>query len=420
MCLLVVSLILGTGVFFAYRAAGNYSITHFYMSESSVSRRCAAIYNEFRLYAIEKQLSSKDTAAVDAWLREHPYATVAVVRDGPGPASNSAPAVSNSVPGMRYYMRFTDGIYQLTIADSSETRQYFLCSVLAVVFGGLTVILMSYFYIRRITSRVTSLARDAEALGCGDLTREIPVSGSDEISLLAREMDDMRRSVLALIASEREARQANSSLVTAMSHDLRTPMTALIGYLELLKNSEYSDETQREKFTAAAYKKSMELKELTDELFRYFLVFGGESTPPELVDYDAVILMEQLLGESVIELRAEGYNIRVLRLQKSCSIKADVLSLKRIFDNMFSNIRKYADPARPVVIMFESIDERYLSVCFSNSIKKDLAEVERNRIGLKTCSKIAEQLGGTFKTSSDGEHFAAELILPSYPPLEEG
>ena len=86
---------------------------------------------------------------------------------------------------------------------------------------------------------------------------------------------------------------------------------------------------------------------------------------------------------------------------------------------MFSNIRKYADPSRPVVIMFESIDSRYLSVCFSNSIKRDLTQVERNHIGLKTCSKIAEQLGGTFKTSSDGEHFAAELILPSYPPLKD-
>lgn len=418
MCLFVSTLVLGIGVFFALRGFGSYCVKTYYMSDSAVLHRCSDIYNEFRLYVLEKQVSSRDVGAIELWNAEHPHSSVSV-SPGPSVGRKSSSASNSASTAGRYYVRFTDGICQVFISDSSEDRQYFLCNTLSAALSGFLILLLLYLNIRKISRRIAELSRNAQALGCGDLSHEIPVFGNDELSLLAREIDDMRRSILELVNSEREALSSNNSLVTTMSHDLRTPMTALIGYLELLKNSEYKDENQRQMFTESAYKKSMELKALTDELFRYFIVFGGEAEPPRLLEYNASILLDQLLGERIIELRLDGYNVRVMRFQKPCSIKADILSLKRIFDNIFSNIRKYAEPSRPVAIIFETIDDKYISVCFSNSIKKELIQLERNRIGLKSCSKIAEQLGGRFKTAVDAEHFAAELIMPAYPPLDE-
>ena len=422
--LLVCSLLFGIALFFACRAGGEYYIRNYYMSATSSAVRRAEIYNAFRSYVLENQLSSRDTQAINRWNKAHTYSSVSVQYDSGvfSPYNNSAASNSQNTPpvGMgKYYLRFTDGVYPISITDTSDEKQLLVCTASSVVAGALSVIFVVFFYVNHLTKRVTFLARSAQKLGAGDLESVIPARGKDEIAVLASEMDSMRRAVTQLISSECEARQANSSLITSMSHDLRTPMTSMIGYLELLKGGEFDSEQQREKFTDSAYKKAMELKELTDEMFRYFLVFGGQEVELTLEEYNATILLEQMLVEPVVELRDAGYNVHIARLASPCSIRVDILNLKRIFDNLFSNIRKYADPQRPIIIRIENPSSSVLSISFSNDIKKDISKTERNRIGLKTCSKIAEQMGGRFTHLSEGSRFAAELSLPAYPPADE-
>ena len=85
--------------------------------------------------------------------------------------------------------------------------------------------------------------------------------------------------------------------------------------------------------------------------------------------------------------------------------------LKRVTDNLLSNIEKYADPAARLTILAEREGER-LHVCFANRARRELARVESNHIGLRTCAKIMAQMAGGFKRYTENGKFTAEVILP--------
>ena len=171
-------------------------------------------------------------------------------------------------------MRFADGVYRVAIGDSSNVREDNINRILSVLLASIAFISIMFWYIRRLTNRIIRLSREAEAIGAGDLEAPITVKGEDELATLAVEMDSMRRSVIERMSGERRAWEANSELITAISHDIRTPMTALIGYLGLLNGNGVPDADRNRAFISSAYDKAMELKDLTDELFKYFLVFG--------------------------------------------------------------------------------------------------------------------------------------------------
>ena len=188
-------------------------------------------------------------------------------------------------------------------------------------------------------------------------------------------------------------------------------MTSLIGYLDLINEDGFRDPERSARFAASAYHKAMELKDLTDELFKYFLVFGRAELEMNREELDGILLMEQLLGEAQFELSDLGFTVQNQACEEACTISADPSYLKRVLDNLVSNIKKYADKNRPVVMLTELADA-YLSVCVSNTVRQDLERVESTKIGLRTCAKIMESMGGSFETQKDEEHFAAILKLP--------
>lgn len=127
--------------------------------------------------------------------------------------------------------------------------------------------------------------------------------------------------------------------------------------------------------------------------------------------YDARLLLEQLLGESRVQLQQQGFMVQLLLPQQEVQIEADVMYLKRVLDNLFDNIRKYADPAKPVAIA-ALIEDGALHICLSNSVNPASGRIESNKIGLRTCAKIMAQMAGGFKRYTENGKFTAEVILP--------
>ena len=257
----------------------------------------------------------------------------------------------------------------------------------------------------------TKMLEEAVVIGSGDLEAPITTAGGDEISVLATEMDNMRHAVIERMGNEKRAWEANSELITAISHDIRTPMTSLIGYLGLLTEGN-GDAESRERFAASAYAKALELKELTDELFKYFLVFGRSELEMERERYDARLLLEQLVGEAAFDLSDAGFEIRQIPFEGECTVVADAMYLKRVMDNLVTNAKKYADKKSPVVFLSE-LSEGRLSLCVSNVIAKNVSRVESTKIGLRTCTKIMQAMGGSFSSRIEDDHYSAEFSLPA-------
>ncbi|MBP3588495.1 MAG: HAMP domain-containing histidine kinase, partial [Clostridia bacterium] len=211
--------------------------------------------------------------------------------------------------------------------------------------------------------------------------------------------------------SEQDAWSANSGLITAISHDIRTPLTALMGYLDLLEGKQYQNEEQMARYLGASRDKARQLKELTDELFRYFLVFATPQVKMNKEPYDAVILMEQLLGEKVIRLQENGFTVQTIPLETECTVAVDVHYLQRALDNLFGNIEKHADRSKKVTVMVRRENEQ-LMIDLVNGVPDRPNPVESTKIGLQTCRKIIQDMGGLFETQTEDGKFLAEIALP--------
>ena len=423
MYMLLLSLMVAGAVFLTAYGMGTLLLDRIYMSPESVAARQAEIYSDFSRYVKANHVSGSDENAVTNWPGNDEYTTILIYRDEDLPTMGGSPAMGGaaysnanrlqyaSEYGRLYSMRFADGIYHIAIGDSSQVREDTLNRILAVILGAVSFLGVMLWYVRRLTWRVIRLSREADVIGDGDLEAPITLQGEDELAQLAQEVDSMRHSVIARMSGERKAWEANSELITAISHDIRTPMTALIGYLDLLNEDGFQNPERSARFAASAYQKAMELKDLTDELFRYFLVFGRAQVEMNKEELDGRLLLEQLLGEAQFDLSDAGFSIQRQDFEGACNIYADPLYLKRVLDNLVSNLKKYADKSQPVVFLTQ-LQNGVLSVCLSNTVRRDLHLVESTKIGLRTCEKIMQAMDGSFSVEKDEDHFAATFSLP--------
>ncbi len=414
----LLALAAGGLLFLALTRLGGYLIQERYMSPENVNRRKAQIFSEFNSFVGTQGISGRDTAAVARWTASHDYVTIFLFSTGReqqlysgGRLTPGAGSYDPQLHGRLYPVRFADGVYQVAIGDNSQVRQRQLVNIASFALAGACILLILLWYTGRLTRRIIALSKEASAVSAGDLERSIEAPGGDELSVLADSMDEMRRSVIERMGNEKRAWEANTELITAISHDIRTPMTAMIGYLGLLCGGT-EDETTRAQLASSAYVKAMELKDLTDQLFRYFLVYGKAELDLNLERMDARLLLEQLLGEMEFDLADAGYAMERRDFEGECMITVDPLFLKRVLDNLQSNIRKYADPEKPVEAV-STLNNGRLTLRVTNAVAELRTRKDSTRIGLRTCEKIMTALGGSFTVTNDGETFTAELTLPA-------
>lgn len=417
---LLAALAVGAGCYFGCYRLGVWTINHWYMSADAIEVRNQQHACSLQLYVESNGVSSRDTVAIGQWLRSEKNASVIVYQAEGDPyeagtwgtnqllddtTQNDLAALGYSF----YTLQFADGECRIAMCDYSESRLFGYTQFGALVVGFVVYSCIAIGFTRRLTRRVTRLSETVGAAGA--LNQTIPVVGTDELARLAASVNTMRDMILERTRNEQTAWQANSDLITAMSHDIRNPLTALLGYLDLAKNGQYRSEDELQSYLDAAYGKAEQLKTLTDELFRYSLLFGCKELPMQMEIYDARLLLEQLLGESRVQLQQQGFTVQLLLPQQEVQIEADVMYLKRVLDNLFDNIRKYADPAKPVAIA-ALIEDGALHICLSNSVNPASGRIESNKIGLRTCAKIMAQMAGGFKRYTENGKFTAEVILP--------
>ena len=183
-----------------------------------------------------------------------------------------------------------------------------------------------------------------------------------------------------------------------------------MGYLEIISDEALSPE-ERKAYLQICKNNAQRLKSLTDELFGFFLVFGKPTPDQQAEDFDAATLLDQVIVEHVMDLTQRGFRVETDMGEISGTLRVDLGHFRRIFDNLFSNVRKYADPDLPVSISLRNEREELL-VTISNHINQNQSRVESNRIGLQTCHKLVAAMGGEFSQHRTKETFMVEVVLP--------
>lgn len=409
-------------VFFGGNYAAEGAIARWYMNDAAVAGRNLEHLRSLQQYVTEYEVVSNDASALESWARTEENASVIVYRNGDEPYETGWWGTDQILEGVEqsdiselgygfFPLAFADGVFQVAMCDVSETDLYFVGKMSALGIAFVVFITIMLLFTHHITHKISRLSAAVNAVSSGEMEEPISCSGSDELAQLAQDVNHMRDAIADRAHGEQTAWQANSDLITALSHDIRNPLTSLIGYLELLEMEQERLPEELWQYVRSSLDKAYRLKDLTGEMFRCFLVFGRQEQDLQMETYDAQILLEQLLGEYVVELRSHGFRVNTITLQTPCRVRTDVRMLKRVVDNLMSNLEKYADPDEPLAIL-AGVEGGALHVCFANRTKKLSGQVESNRIGLRTCGAIMQLLGGEFCTYQEADGFTAELVLP--------
>ena len=282
---------------------------------------------------------------------------------------------------------------------------YILC-ILFISFSFYMILLQDF--IQKRVSSIQSLQTDVFSLAIGDWNHKIRVQDNDEIGQLAEDLNQMRLAFLATMENEQQARIANKELISSLSHDLRTPLTTLKGYLEIM-NLKKDDIDLRNQYLQKCLDKVEEITYLSNKMFEYSLVFSTEYSA-ELQDIPIQKVIDTLM-DHIQYLREMDLEIQYVPLQTNLSMQANFAMMQRILNNIFSNIQKYCDPWKEIII-HTTLEENQLVCSFSNSINHHLEKVESNGIGLKSVQKMVSIQHGTYFKDQSEELFTIVLKFP--------
>ena len=316
-----------------------------------------------------------------------------------------------------------DRYIQHHYTDAANQHIYYnIATIVSIVLAFVGFALVMWLYFFEITKRITRLAKEVTAVAEGDMTRTITAEGEDEITRLCADVEYMRSSMLENIEKERAALEANRELITAMSHDIRTPLTVLLGYIDIMKLNTHEDDMQQ--YIEASERTALRLKKMSDDMFSYVLVYGG-GIEISVQECDARTLVDQMLSGHVFLLREQGYTIDFNFEEEDNAFLSDVIvvtdppQLMRIVENIFSNIMKYADMEKPVSIYVGAdIDEMTIKV--SNYSRPNPDEAQKNGIGLRSCMKLANAMDVRFSSAEENGIFTSLMYVPRIPDITYG
>ena len=252
-------------------------------------------------------------------------------------------------------------------------------------------------------SYIWDIIKGIDALRLGEMDHLVSVEGNNELTRLAEAVNYLSITQKQVKEKERLLAEEKEQLIRTLSHDIRTPLTSIMAYSEFLAGNNDRPAQEQQGYAELIRVKAQQIKELTD-----ILLDGGRRNPERFED--SRLLMEQLVTEFE-ELLEEDFQI--LTDLKSCfsfSGSFDIQELRRIFDNLSSNIRKYADPLQPVFLSVRS-DSDQLVIYQKNYIFPGDEQKESYQMGLNSIRRIAHNYAGTVDVRRAESEFEITITL---------
>ncbi|WP_188540716.1 sensor histidine kinase [Paenibacillus segetis] len=231
-----------------------------------------------------------------------------------------------------------------------------------IIVGVPLFILFTLIISRDTMSDLHSISTGVQTISDGNLSYHIPVSRTDELGTLAVNINAMADKLESALQEERAAAKAKNELITGVSHDLRTPLTSVLGFLEYIEQDRYDNEIELRYYVNIAYEKSLTLKKLIDDLFEYTRVSGSE-LPLDLQPVDLGKLLEQLAEEFVPVLEQADMSYRIHINEGSLLVQGDADELVRLYENLFTNAVRYGKEGKILDISVYRKDDRVVATC---------------------------------------------------------
>ncbi|UVI30782.1 sensor histidine kinase [Paenibacillus spongiae] len=286
------------------------------------------------------------------------------------------------------------------------------------VTGVILFLVLFFYFSRSIIAYIEEITYGLREIADGKLTHRIPVKSADELGVVADIINHMAERLRQSIEEERSAVKAKNDLITGVSHDLRTPLTSIIGFLEYMENDRCRDEVEYRFYVNIVYGKALSLKKLIDDLFEYTRVTSNE-IPLHFERLDVGSVLRQLADEFVPMFERAGMTYHIKAGAEPLYIQADSDELVRVYENLFTNTIRYAKEGKRLDIEIAS-DEQDVVVTFRNYgapipamdlpyVFERFYRVDKSRskdtggsgLGLAITKSIVELHGGTITVTSN-------------------
>ena len=308
--------------------------------------------------------------------------------------------------------------------EKQHTAVVLLYLILGILLFSVTFMILQEPYIRYI-SRISEAVQNILE---GNLNTVIDVIGDDEFSSMAANLNHMAADIKKLMEKERESERTKNELITNVAHDLRTPLTSIIGYLELLAGNQQVPADMQHKYIEIAYGKSRRLQKLIEDLFGFTKLNCGKIAM-HVGQIDIVKLLGQLVEEAYPNFVEKGLSYDLQSNVPAKIINADGNLLARLFDNLIGNAIKYGADGKRVLVKIHAEGET-VTVSVTNYgyvipadelplIFNKFYRVEQSRssstggtgLGLAIAKEIVDMHGGTISVASDlnGTVFTVKL-----------
>ena len=296
-------------------------------------------------------------------------------------------------------------------------------AVLWLLSRGVLTIVILY-----LASSLRLLQKEGQAIADGQtdykgkpIPRWLPALKKHEDNL-----QSIQSGIQKAVDEQTRAERMKTELITNVSHDIKTPLTSIVNYVDLREKEDIQPEKAKE-YVDVLNRQSARLKKLTEDLVEASKASSG-SLPVHLAPTDVNVLLSQLAGDYIEKLEGAQLEPIFHPAPSQPVIQADGQLLSRVLGNLFSNICKYAMPGTRVY--FESTaDEKTVSLTFKNISKYELnipaeelmarfvrgdraRHTEGSGLGLSIAQSLTELQGGTFRIEIDGDLFKAVVTFP--------
>lgn len=383
--------------------------------------------NDLQDYVTENQVSATDSQALSQWMRGKPLTLMEIYRSNVLVYSSYA-SYSLAVEGddftwtategeetptydwISYYsVEFSDGWGDVVLYSNDLYRYSTYATIAEVILCAVLFLAGFLIAFQRTVSYMRQISLEIQAMEGGDLNQPVTVRGDNDLTALAESLDAMRLAFRAQRERESSTYAANQALISQMSHDLRTPLTTLLIYTEILRYGKYQGEDQLRGYLDKIDEKAQQIKQLAENLLEYSLASqkrAVEMEPPA----PAAEIFRPLLQETATFLEQYGYAFHWDLDFGEGRVAVHTPYLRRILDNLSSNILKYASLQEPISIQARE-QEGVLALSFCNGLK-DRDEPAGTCVGLSSVEAMMEKMGGSSHAEQTGAAFQITLLFP--------
>ena len=301
-----------------------------------------------------------------------------------------------------------------------------LCTLLAATgWGALIVLILIFAFVPVQLRKYAELKRGIREVKAGNYDYNIPIYSNGELDRLSMDINSIADAQEIVVANELHNQRLKSELISHVSHDLRTPLTSMVSYLDLLK-FEGLDSEKAPEYLDIITDKTNRLSKLTDDLFEAAKISSGD-IPVELTKIEMVSLVKQAIAEESDSFNNNDITPIMNTDLESAFVYADGQQLWRVIDNLFTNVCKYSvSGSRAYINLYEA--DTYYVVEIKNVSSSPLninpdelmerfrrGDISRNTdgsgLGLSIAKDLVKLMHGKFEIEIDGDLFKASVYM---------